>query len=176
MSVPPPFRKVLIANRGEIAVRVARGLRDLGIAPVAIYSDADRTSPHVRACDEAYRVGPAAASESYLVSSRIIETALAHGVEAIHPGYGFLSEDATFARAVVDAGLVWIGPPAEAMEKLGDKLSARKLAAEAGVPTVPGSGAITEDTDAMAEAERIGYPLVVKASAGGGGKGMRLVT
>jgi acetyl-CoA carboxylase biotin carboxylase subunit len=171
----PLFRKVLIANRGEIAIRIARTLRDLGIAPVAVYSDADRGSPHVRACSEAVAVGPAPAGESYLKVERILAAARSSGADAVHPGYGFLSEDADFARAVQSAGLVWIGPPPGAMDLLGDKLSARRSVAAAGVPLVPGSGPLGDDNGAVREAERIGFPLLVKASAGGGGKGMRVV-
>jgi len=175
VTTRPPFDKVLIANRGEIAVRVARGLRDLGVSQIAVYSEADRAAPHVRACDEAYAIGPASATESYLDHQRVIEAARGCGAQAIHPGYGFLSESPEFARAVNAAGITWIGPPPEAMERVGDKLAARALAAEAGVPTVPGSPLLDDDDSARAEAERIGFPLLVKASAGGGGKGMRVV-
>ena len=173
--MPAPFRKVLIANRGEIAVRIARGLRELGVTPVAVYSDPDRGALHVRAAAEAQSLGGASASESYLRGGRVIDVALASGAEAIHPGYGFLSEDADFARQVRDAGLVWIGPSPEAMELMGDKVSARRTVSAAGVPVVPGSGPLTDDETARRESERIGYPLLIKAAAGGGGKGMRAV-
>ncbi|HEX8137627.1 MAG TPA: acetyl-CoA carboxylase biotin carboxylase subunit [Pyrinomonadaceae bacterium] len=170
------FRKILIANRGEIAVRIIRACRDLGVSPVAVYSEADAEALHVRLSDEAYAIGPAPSIESYLKIERIIEAAQAAGAEAIHPGYGFLAENAEFARAVTSAGLVFIGPPAEAMELMGSKTSARRVATRAGVPVVPGTteplGSIEE---ARETAEQLGYPVMFKASAGGGGKGMRLV-
>jgi acetyl-CoA carboxylase biotin carboxylase subunit len=170
------FRKILIANRGEIAVRVARACRDLGISPIAVFSEADQTALHVRMCDEAYEVGAAASVESYLRIDRIIDAAKKSGAEAIHPGYGFLAENADFARAVRDAGLTFIGPSAEAMELMGSKTSARRVAIEAGAPVVPGTTEpLTSHSEALEIAERFGYPVMLKASAGGGGKGMRLV-
>ncbi len=169
------FKKVLIANRGEIAVRIERGLRELGVGSAAVYSDADRESLHVRLADEAYRLGPAPSSESYLRVDKILEAAARAGAEAVHPGYGFLAENADFARACVDAGLVFIGPPAEAVHLMGDKVEARAVAERAGVPTVPGTGALTSVDDALQKAPGVGFPLLVKATAGGGGKGMRQV-
>ncbi len=169
------FRKILIANRGEIAVRVQRACREMGIATVAVYSDADRASLHVRMADEARRIGPAPASESYLRVDRILEAALACGAEAIHPGYGFLSENPALARACQQAGLVFIGPGAEAMELMGSKTRARQAMMAAGAPVVPGSEVVNDVEEAAREAARLGYPVLVKASAGGGGKGMRLV-
>ena len=170
------FSKVLVANRGEIAIRIFRTLRELGIAPVAVYSEADRDALHVRAADEAYLIGPGPAAESYLVGERIVETALRAGAEAIHPGYGFLAENAAFARAVEEAGLVWIGPPSAAIELMGSKTRARTAMQAAGVPIIPGA---TEPVETVAEVlrlgEEVGYPLIVKAAAGGGGKGMKLV-
>ena len=173
----PPFEKLLIANRGEVAVRVIRACRELGVTSVAIYSEADEDAMHVRLADEAYLVGPAEASESYLNVESVVRVAKECGARAVHPGYGFLSENADFARAVEEAGIVWIGPPAEAMEKVGDKVRAKELAAEADVPTVPGyAGEEDEDEERLQEeAEEIGYPVLVKASAGGGGRGMRPV-
>jgi acetyl-CoA carboxylase biotin carboxylase subunit len=172
----PRVSKVLIANRGEIALRIVRACAEVGIESVAVYSDADRTSLHVRAADEAYRIGTPSASESYLVIERLIEVARKSGADAVHPGYGFLAESADFAEAVIEAGLVWIGPSPAAMRLLGDKLAARRVAQESGVPTVPGSDvSITSIEQAMAAARRIGYPVMIKAAAGGGGKGMRLV-
>jgi acetyl-CoA carboxylase, biotin carboxylase subunit len=170
------FRKILIANRGEIAVRILRACRELGIASVAIYSDADRASLHVRMADEAYRVGPAASRESYLVIDNVIAAAKRSGCDAIHPGYGFLAENAAFARACADAGITFIGPSPEAMEKLGSKTAARHLARQAGVPTVPGTLEAVENPE-IAEriARETGYPIALKAIAGGGGKGMRRV-
>ncbi len=170
------FRKVLVANRGEIAVRVVRALRELGIASVAVYSDADRGSLAVRLADEAAHVGPSASSESYLRIDRIIDAAKRHGVEAIHPGYGFLSENADFAEACTAAGIVFIGPPAKAIRKLGSKTAARQLAMAAGAPVVPGTEtALSGWQEARAAAHSLGYPVLLKASAGGGGKGMRRV-
>ncbi|HEX8772395.1 MAG TPA: acetyl-CoA carboxylase biotin carboxylase subunit [Pyrinomonadaceae bacterium] len=170
------FSKILIANRGEIAVRIIRACRDLRVSPVAVFSDADSDALHVRMADEAYRVGPAPSVESYLSGERIIDAALRSGAEAVHPGYGFLAENAEFARAVVHAGLTFIGPTAEAMELMGSKTSARRVAISAGVPVVPGTteplGSLEE---ARATAAELGYPVMFKASAGGGGKGMRLV-
>ncbi len=170
------FKKILIANRGEIACRVIRACRELRIPAVAVYSEADRDALHVRMADEAYLIGPAASAESYLRQEKIIEVAKSAGADAIHPGYGFLSENAEFVRRVADAGITFIGPPAEAMEAMGGKMSARKLAIEADVPVVPGT---TEPLHSFEEAaktaEEVGYPIMLKASAGGGGKGMRLV-
>jgi len=172
----PFFKKVLIANRGEIAVRIERGLRELGVASAAVYSDADRDSLHVRLADEAYRLGPAPSSLSYLRVDKILEAAERSGAEAVHPGYGFLAENADFARACADAGLVFIGPPPEAVHLMGDKVEARAVAERAGVPTVPGTGALTSVDDAIEKAPGVGFPLLVKATAGGGGKGMRQVS
>jgi acetyl-CoA carboxylase biotin carboxylase subunit len=170
------FRKVLVANRGEIAVRVIRALRELGIPSVAVYSDADRASLHVRLADEAMRIGPAAASESYLNSDRILEAAAATGAEAIHPGYGFLSENFEFAAACEAGGVVFVGPPASAIRKMGLKTEARRMAKSAGTPVVPGSEDPVESVEeARRAAGMIGYPVMLKASAGGGGKGMRRV-
>ena len=170
------FRKILIANRGEIAVRVIRGCRDLSISPVAIFSTADAGAQHVRLADEAYCVGPAPSVDSYLKINTIIETAQRAGAEAIHPGYGFLAENADFARAVIDAGIVFIGPPAEAMEVMGSKTMARRAAIAAGAPVVPGTTEPLKNfDDARQTAREIGYPIMLKAAAGGGGKGMRQV-
>ncbi len=172
----PKFKKILIANRGEIAVRVIRALRDLGISSVAVYSDADKDALHVRMADEAVRIGPAPSTESYLRKDKILEAALATNSEAIHPGYGFLSENAGFVRDVTDAGLTFIGPPPEAMEAMGGKISARKIAIEAGVPVVPGTTEpLSSGAEALKTALEFGFPVMLKASAGGGGKGMRLV-
>ena len=170
------FRKVLIANRGEIAVRLVRGLREMNIASVAVYSDADRASLAVRMADEAAHLGPAPSAESYLRIDKIIDAALRHGAQAIHPGYGFLSENADFADAVTAAGLTFIGPPASAMRKMASKTAARQLAIAAGAPVVPGTEAAIRNLDqARATAESLGYPVLLKAAAGGGGKGMRRV-
>ncbi len=170
------FSKVLIANRGEIALRVIRACRELGVATVAVYSDADAMAPHVREADEAVHIGPAPSAESYLRGERIIDAARQTGAEAIHPGYGFLSEREWFARAVRDAGIVFVGPPAEAIAAMGSKTSARRLATAAGVPIVPGTkDAVRDAAEAIGVASSLGYPVLVKASAGGGGKGMRVV-
>jgi acetyl-CoA carboxylase biotin carboxylase subunit len=170
------FKKILIANRGEIAVRVIRACREMDISPVAVYSEADAAALHVRLADEAYLLGPAPSVESYLRIERVVEAALLSGADAIHPGYGFLAENAEFARAVARAGLVFIGPPAEVMELMGSKTSARRAAIAAGAPAVPGTtSALGSFEEARATAASIGYPLMLKAAAGGGGKGMRLV-
>jgi acetyl-CoA carboxylase, biotin carboxylase subunit len=170
------FKKLLIANRGEIAVRIARACRELGIKPVAVYSDADRASLHVRVADEAIHIGPPPSSESYLNIEKIIEAASRSGAEAIHPGYGFLSENAEFAEAVERAGIVLVGPPASAMKIMGSKTSARRAAEEAGAPIVPGTTSpLASVEEAAATAENIGYSVMLKAAAGGGGKGMRIV-
>ncbi|HTN65267.1 MAG TPA: acetyl/propionyl/methylcrotonyl-CoA carboxylase subunit alpha [Burkholderiaceae bacterium] len=170
------FHKILIANRGEIACRVAATVRKLGIKTVAVYSDADAQAKHVAVCDEAIRIGPAAAKESYLRADKIIEAARASGAQAIHPGYGFLSENADFADACAAAGLVFIGPPAAAIRAMGSKSAAKTLMEKAGVPLVPGYHGDDQDPALLhAEADRIGYPVLLKASAGGGGKGMRIV-
>jgi acetyl-CoA carboxylase, biotin carboxylase subunit len=170
-----PIKRVLIANRGEIAVRVARACRELGIDSVAVYSEPDRAALHVQVADHAYPVGPAPTSQSYLVVDNIINAAKASGADAIHPGYGFLAENANFARRCEQEGLVFIGPPPDAIIAMGDKVEARKLMIAAGVPVVPGSKDTLDDDEVAAEAERIGYPVMIKASAGGGGKGMRMV-
>jgi acetyl-CoA carboxylase biotin carboxylase subunit len=170
------FQKILIANRGEIACRVIRACREMSIATVVVYSDADRQALHVRMADEAFHIGPAPSSESYLRGDVLVRTAKSCGADAIHPGYGFLSENAEFVRSVLSEGIVFIGPPPEAMEAMGGKISARKIALEAGVPVVPGTiEPIRSFDDARAAALDIGYPIMLKASAGGGGKGMRLV-
>jgi acetyl-CoA carboxylase biotin carboxylase subunit len=171
------IRKILVANRGEIAVRIIRSCRESNIQSVAIYSEPDRTSMHVRYADEAYLVGPGPSGQSYLNISKILEIAKKSGADAIHPGYGFLSENAEFARKVREAGLVFIGPQADAILAMGDKMQARELMIKAGVPVVPGSERLNDDEDKIKKtAEEIGYPVMIKASAGGGGKGMRLVS
>jgi acetyl-CoA carboxylase biotin carboxylase subunit len=170
------FKKLLIANRGEIALRVIRACREMGIASVAVYSEADARAPHVREADEAVQIGPPPSSESYLKGERIIDAALRLGAEAIHPGYGFLSEREWFSRAVRDAGLSFIGPPPEAIAAMGSKTAARQLAVKANVPVVPGTTEPLANADeARAIAEQFGYPVLLKAAAGGGGKGMRVV-
>jgi len=171
------FKKVLIANRGEIAVRIIRTCRELGIKTVSVFSAADRLALHTRLADEAYYLGPPPARESYLLGERIIDVAKKCGAEAIHPGYGFLSENAGFADAVAESGIVFIGPSGSAMRAMGDKTAARQVMMKAGVPTVPGSKDICATVDeAKKIAKQVGYPVLIKASAGGGGKGMRVVT
>src|SRR5437867_8365922 len=170
------FRKILIANRGEIAVRIIRACRDLAITPVAVFSEADATALHVRMSDEAYCIGPASSAKSYLNIEAIVAAARKAGAEAIHPGYGFLAENAEFARAVKGAGLIFIGPTPEAMEVMGSKTSARRAAIAAKVPIVPGTmEPLKSYEDARATAASLGYPVMLKATAGGGGKGMRQV-
>lgn len=171
-----PFNKILIANRGEIAIRIIRACRELGITSVAVFSDADRDSLHVFLADEAYHIGPSPSKESYLNFRKILEVAKTAGADAIHPGYGFLSENTTFARACVEAGINFIGPTPENIDAMGDKISSKHLMKEAGVPTVPGSdGGVETIDEAMSIAEKIGLPIIIKATAGGGGKGMRVV-
>src|SRR5918997_3436913 len=170
------FTKVLVANRGEIAIRVMRTLEELGVASVAVYSEPDREAPHVRRADEAYLLGPGPATESYLRVDRILEVAQQAGVEAIHHGYGFLAENAAFARACEEAGIVFIGPPADAIDAMGSKTKASELMKEAGVPIVPGT---TDPVETVDDARKIidadiGYPVAIKAAGGGGGKGFRV--
>lgn len=170
------LKKILIANRGEIALRIMRSAREMGIKTVAVYSEADRLSPHVKYADEAVLIGPAASNQSYLVIEKIIDACKKTGAEAIHPGYGFLSENASFARAVRAAGLILIGPSPEAMEIMGNKLSAKAAAMKYKIPMVPGTEeAITDIQDAKKRAAEVGFPILIKAAAGGGGKGMRIV-
>src|SRR3954462_12266766 len=170
------FGKVLVANRGEIAIRVMRTLEELGIASVAVYSEPDRDAPHARRADEAFLLGPGPANESYLVVEKIIGVAQKAGAEAVHPGYGFLAENAGFARACEEAGIVFIGPPASAIEAMGSKTRPRELMRDAGVPIVPGTTepVATDDDARRIAAEEIGYPVAVKAAGGGGGKGFRV--
>src|ERR1700742_2667245 len=169
------FSKVLIANRGEIAVRVMRALDELGIPAVAVYSEADREAQHVRRASEAYLLGPGPAAESYLNVDKLLEVIEASGAEAVHPGYGFLAENAAFARRLEEAGITFIGPPASAIEAMGSKTRARELMKNAGVPIVPGTTDPVESVEKAAEiAEEIGYPVAVKAAGGGGGKGFRV--
>ncbi|HXF58544.1 MAG TPA: biotin carboxylase N-terminal domain-containing protein, partial [Candidatus Saccharimonadales bacterium] len=170
------FAKVLVANRGEIAARVCRTLRAMDIPSVTVFSDADRGAPHARAGDESVAIGPAAPAESYLNQGRILDAARKTGATAIHPGYGFLSENAAFAAACRDQGIAFIGPSPESMASLGDKAAARRVAASAGVPLVPGVDRIDSAQQAAAEADRVGYPVMLKAAGGGGGRGMRLVS
>jgi propionyl-CoA carboxylase alpha chain len=169
------FNKILIANRGEIACRVIRTARRMGIGTVAVYSDADARSPHVRMADEAVHIGASPAAESYLLADRIVEACKATGAEAVHPGYGFLSERASFVEALEAEGIAFIGPPASAIAAMGDKIESKRIAREAGVNVVPGFvGEITDTENALDISNQIGYPVMLKASAGGGGKGMRL--
>jgi acetyl-CoA carboxylase biotin carboxylase subunit len=170
------FTKILIANRGEIAVRIARACKEMGIAPVAVYSEVDRVALHVAQCYEAYPIGASESRESYLNVERVVAAARAAGAQAVHPGYGFLAENAAFARACADAGLVFIGPPPAAIRAMGNKLEARDAMKKAGVPVVPGSdGPVGDPKQAVRVARSIGYPVLLKAAAGGGGKGMRVV-
>jgi acetyl/propionyl-CoA carboxylase alpha subunit len=172
-------QRILIANRGEIAVRIARACREMELSPIAVFSECDRTALHVRAADEAYFIGPSAPGESYLSIERILDAARRSGADAVHPGYGFLAENESFAAAVRDCGLTFIGPTPEAVEATGSKTAARAAAVRAGVPVVPGTETPLDASVPLAEIERlaaaIGYPLLVKAVAGGGGKGMRTV-
>ena len=170
------FRRVLIANRGEIAIRIARACREGGMESVAVYSDADRDAPHVRAADRAVHIGPAPSSQSYLSIPAVIDAARSTSCQAVHPGYGFLSENASFARACEQAGLVFVGPPPAVIDRMGSKIAARELMAGAGVPVVPGlTAADQSDAGLLAAARHLAFPVLVKASAGGGGKGMRVV-
>lgn len=171
-----PFQKVLIANRGEIAVRVIRACRELGLSSVAVYSDADRNALHVRMADEAYHIGPSQASKSYLHIPTLIDVAKRSGAQAVHPGYGFLSENATFVETCLAAGIVFVGPSPQAQRAMGEKTAARRSAQAAGVPIVPGAMTdVEDDATATQTAERLGYPLLLKAAGGGGGKGIRFV-
>ncbi|MBL7959704.1 ATP-grasp domain-containing protein, partial [bacterium] len=170
------MKKILIANRGEIAIRIIRACREMGIVSIAVFSEADRTSAHVRLADEAYCVGEAPSAKSYLVMENIIDAAKKSKADAIHPGYGFLSENDDFAKLVRDNGIIFIGPSASSMAMMGNKTEARKLAKKCGVPTVPGTeSGIQNKEEAMVVAQSIGFPILIKAAAGGGGKGMRVV-
>ncbi|CDZ55015.1 biotin carboxylase N-terminal domain-containing protein, partial [Neorhizobium galegae] len=171
----PALKKILVANRGEIACRVIRTARKMGIKTVAVYSDADAEALHVRMADEAVHIGPAPSSQSYIVIDKILDAIRTTGADAVHPGYGFLSENAAFAQALEKAGVVFIGPPVKAIQAMGDKITSKKIAAEAGVSTVPGHMGLIEDAEeAVKISASIGYPVMIKASAGGGGKGMRI--
>ncbi|MEM9844549.1 MAG: biotin carboxylase N-terminal domain-containing protein, partial [Pseudomonadota bacterium] len=169
------FKKILIANRGEIACRVIKTARKMGISTVAVYSDADRNALHVKMADEAVHIGPPPAAESYIVIDKIMDAIARTGAEAVHPGYGFLSENPKFAEALEAAGVAFVGPPKGAIEAMGDKITSKKIAADANVSTVPGYMGLIEDADeAVKISTEIGYPVMIKASAGGGGKGMRI--
>src|SRR5579862_9627437 len=170
------MQRLLVANRGEIAVRILRACRAAGLSSVAVYSEADRDAPHVALADQACCIGPASATESYLRAANILEAAHKTGADAIHPGYGFLSENADFAQQCAEAGLIFVGPPADVMRKVGDKIAAKRIMEAAGVPVVPGyNGDEQSEPQLQAEATRIGAPLLIKAAAGGGGRGMRVV-
>ncbi len=169
------FKKLLIANRGEIALRIVRACREMNITAGAVYSEADRNSLHVRHADEAYLIGPAPAQESYLNAANILDVVRKAGVDAVHPGYGFLAENADFAEACQNAGVTWVGPTPQSIRLMGDKVRARKVMQEAGLPVVPGTAELTSRSRAAAEATGIGYPILIKATAGGGGKGIRTV-
>ena len=170
------MKSVLIANRGEIAIRIARAARDHGVKSIAIYADGDRNALHVKACDEAFALGGVTATETYLNIEKIISVAKKSGAEAIHPGYGFLSENAKFAQAVIDAGLIWVGPPPAAIAALGDKVSARKIAAQVGAPLVAGTpDPVASSTEVLAFAKEFGLPVAIKAAHGGGGRGLVVV-
>src|SRR5215472_16592339 len=172
-----PFQNVLIVNRGEIAVRIIRACQELGLKSIAVYSDADRGARHVRLADEAYHIGPSPARESYLNIPKLLDMARTSGAHAIHPGYGFLAENADFADACAQAGFIFVGPTGDAMRAVGEKTSARRVAQKAGVPIVPGATAGLEDAQEAARlAEELGYPVMLKAAAGGGGMGQRVVT
>ena len=172
---PTPFRKILVANRGEIALRVMRTARRLGFATVAVYSDADENAPHVRAADQAVRIGEPLPSQSYLRIDAIITAAKATGADAVHPGYGFLSENAKFADILDAHGITFIGPTADHIRIMGDKITAKQTAQELGIPVVPGSdGEVATEADALKTAKEIGYPVLIKATAGGGGRGMKV--
>ena len=169
------FEKILIANRGEIACRVIKTARRMGIATVAIHSDADRNALHVEMADEAVHIGPSPANQSYIVIDKVMQAIAQTGAQAVHPGYGFLSENPKFAQALETAGVAFIGPPVKAIEAMGDKITSKKIAQEAGVSTVPGyMGLIADGDEAVRISGEIGYPVMIKASAGGGGKGMRI--
>jgi len=169
------INKVLVANRGEIAVRVLRTCKELGLQTVAVFSEADRGAPHVRYADEAFCIGEPPAQQSYLCGERIIDTALQAGAQAVHPGYGFLSESADFARDCVEAGLTFVGPRPETVALLGDKVAARELASDVGIPVISGSKGALDDHQLLAAAGKLGYPLLLKAAAGGGGMGIQAV-
>ena len=171
-----PFQKVLIANRGEIALRIIRACRELGLQSVAVYSDADRDALHVRMADEAYHIGPATAAQSYLNIPKLLEVAQRSGAQAVHPGYGFLAENAAFVEACQAQGLIFVGPSAEAQRAVGEKTAARRAAQAVEVPIVPGAMSDVQDDLAVQNmADRLGYPILLKAAAGGGGKGIRFV-